>query len=161
MSPKKRQEKITRGWLPSEPADTNYFANQTNEQPKIKRYAAYVFIFTGVFLSVFLVMSVTNGSSFAAGTAGAVALIITIIMLRKPDQSKPLTGKSRKVAKIIGITNFVMAGVFLGTYFLINPIIQSVEATLGVWIVLLSTMFLVNTLLYKNFKKRGFREAVK
>ncbi len=162
MSPKKRQEKITRGWLPKETTYTNSFASQTDGQPKIKRYVGYIIIFTGTFLSVFLVTSVTNGSGFAAGTAGAIALIITSIMFRKPDKSKPLTEEGKKAAKTIGIANFVMVGVFLGTYFLINPIIPNVEATLVVWIVLLSTMFLINNFLYRNFKKQtGLMEATK
>jgi len=43
---------------------------------------------------------------------------------QKPNQNKPLTEEGKRAAKTIGIANFVMAGVFLGTYFLVNPIIQ-------------------------------------
>jgi len=82
LSPKRRQEKITRGWLPNEPAGTNHFTAQASRQPKIKSYIAYTCIFVGVFTAVFLTISITYGvglgsdhATFTAATAGAIATI--------------------------------------------------------------------------------------
>ncbi len=170
MNRKRRFDSWFRGWLPKEPSHTNPFPIQTNQQPSKRRYTAYLTIFVGVLAAVFLTMSAAyglglgnNDATFAAATAGVMATIVVSIMLRAPrapNQNKPLTEKGRRAAKIIAGTNAGMVGVFLGTYFLVNPIIKSVELTLGLWIVLLLSMFLVNNLLYRNFKKQTGMEVM-
>ncbi|XHH10401.1 MAG: hypothetical protein ACFCUE_07170 [Candidatus Bathyarchaeia archaeon] len=150
-----------RGWLPKEPSFANPLVSQVSQHPKRRVYIAYSIVFFSVFAAVFITMSIGQGLgldstnlSFGAATAGVIAAILVGIMLRKPTQNKPLTKTGKRTAKKIAAVNAGYVGVFLGTYFLVNPCIRRVEVTLGLWIVLLFSMFLVNNLLYRNFKKQ-------
>jgi hypothetical protein len=166
---KKRSKNFFKVWFPQEPACTNSFSAQANPS-KRKEYAGYSIIFVGVFASVFLTMLVTHGSGlensnapFMATTSGVVAAIIISIMLRKkPDQNKPLTIEGKKIAKKIALVNAGIVCIFLGTYFLVNPIIPVIEATIGLWIGLLFLTFLVNNFLFRHLKSQtGLMECAR
>lgn len=157
-----------RGWLPNNPSFPSITAQGNQKTSHYSRIIVYTTIFVSVFSAVFLTMSAAYGlglgnvgATFAAATTGVMTSIVANILLKKPDQNKPLTAEGKKAAKIFAGANASMVGVFLGTYFLVNPNIKSAELTLGLWIVLLATMFAVNNLLYRRFKKQiGLAEGV-
>jgi hypothetical protein len=97
------------------------------------------------------------GNSYAVvavATAGVIAAIVVGVMFREPSKNRPLTAGVKRAARTIAGANVGMVCVFLGTYFLVNPIIESAVLTLCLWIALLLSMFLVNNLLYRSFKKQ-------
>ncbi len=169
MNIKRSIQSHFRGWIPTEPSFPSAVTAQVPQKPsRHQAIIAYLAIFAGVFIAVFLAMSVTsaldlgiNYATTAAATAAVMAAIVVSLLLRKPNQNKPLTEVGKRAAKVIAGANVVMVGVFLGTYFLVNPNIGSAELTLALWIVLLSLMFLVNNLLFRHFKKQsGLLEGV-
>ena len=164
MKLKKSWKDQIRGWIPKEPSFPSTVTAQVNQKTNHHHNViAYIAIFAGVFAAVFLSMSAAYGlglgsdyATFAAAMAGVMATIVASVMFSKSNQNKPpLTERGRSAAKIIAAANVVIVGIFLGTYFLVNPIIKSAELTLGLWIVLLLSMFLVNNMLYRNFKKQA------
>jgi cobalamin synthase len=161
MNTRKSLEQQIRGWLPKEPACANPFSAQAGPRLKRRGYVRYVGLFAAVFVADLLVMGVVyrlglgnNYATFAAATTGVLAMVVASVLFKKPNQNKPITKRERRLAKIIAMTNAGMVCVFLGTYYLINPNIESAEATLGLWIALLLSGFMVNNLLYRKFKKQ-------
>jgi hypothetical protein len=95
-----------------------------------------------------------NIAGAVAATVGIITAIAVNLKFNAPNKNIHLTEEGRKTARIIGWANAGMLYVFLGTYFLVNPNIQSTEVTLGLWVVLLSLMFAVNSLLVRRLKKQ-------
>ncbi len=149
-----------RGWIPQGPNCTNPLIAQANPKPK-RKYTTYIVSFVAVYAAVFLsigamhLLGLGAYDSFAAGISGALAfLAVTFLFNRSHNQSIPTTEMQKRAAKRIAIVNVGMVGVFLGTYFWVNPNIANSTVTLGLWIALLFACFLVNNLLARNFKKQ-------
>jgi hypothetical protein len=163
---KKRLHKPIHGWLPKDQSFPNQ-AFEVNQNPKkLTQTKLYIGIFAAAFATEFIVLSVlylVGAGSYVSYAAGAAAVIITIvvsILLSKPHkqiemENRLSTEGEKRASTMIGIVNIVMAGIMLGTYFLIQPIIKSSEVTLGLWTALLLTWLLVNNLLYRNYKKQA------
>jgi hypothetical protein len=153
-----------RGWLPK-PACATPFPAQASQKPKTRSYAVgFVAVCAAVFLSMGAMHALGLGAydSFAAGAAGALATIVFSILLnRTHNQSRPPTEGQKRAAAIIALANAGMAILFLGTYFFVNPNLASSEVTLGLWVILLLSFFIINNLLGKKFKKQtGLLEGV-
>jgi hypothetical protein len=162
MNTENKLKSRVQGWFPQEPSlQTTATANQPHFRPNIKGYLAS---FAGVFAAVLLVMvgverlGLGSGcASFAAGATAVFATIVIGVLFRKPNQqSKPLTKKERRTAKLITAANAGFVGVLLGTHFLVNPMIEDGAVTLGLWIALLSALFIGNHLMYRNFQKQTY-----
>jgi membrane protease YdiL (CAAX protease family) len=152
---RKRLAGFFRGWLPKEPSCANPFPAQAGQQPKRRGYIVYIVSFIAVFAALMYGLGLWNDyATLAAAPTGVLATTVVSVLFRKPNQNKPITEGERRGARIFGVFNVVMVGVFVGTYFLINPNIKSGEEKLGLWIILLFTLFLVNNLLYRNYTKQ-------
>ena len=155
-----------RGWLPKDQSFPNqaFMVNQKTKKPAQTKL--YIGIFVAAFATEFLTLSVlylVGAGSYVSYTAGAAAVIITIVisvLLSKPHKQSEMENRlstegEKRAGALIGAANIVMGGVLLGTYFLIQPNITSVEVTLGLWITLLLTWLIVNNLLFRNYKKQA------
>lgn len=149
-----------RGWFPQEPSCTSTVSAQINQKANHRKITTYVTLFVCVFATVFLSTAAAYGfglgniAGAVAATAGIITAIAVNLKFNAPNQNIHLTGEGRKTAGIIGWANAGMLYVFLATYFLVNPNIKNAEVTLGLWIVLLFSMFAVNSLLVRRLKKQ-------
>jgi Na+/proline symporter len=169
---KKRLETRIRGWLPKEPSLPNpqktkiVEVNQKTKNPTKTRLAMFCI---GLFAVLFITFTILQGlglesySPFAAGAVGALAAAVLSVLLWKPrnQSSKPSEMKNeaktegeRKALKIFVVANATMLGIFLVTYFLIDPINSNSELTLVYWIALVASFFLINRLLIRNYQKQ-------
>ncbi len=162
----KESLKKLRGWLPKNPTFTNqtFEANQKTKKPTQTKL--YFGIFAVAFATEFLVLSVlylVGAGSYVSYSAGAAAIIITIVIsVLFNKQHKPIeienrlsTEGEKRVGATIGIANIAMGIVLLGTYFLIQPNIKSSEVTIGLWLALLFAWLVINNLLIRNYKKQA------
>jgi hypothetical protein len=95
-----------------------------------------------------------NIAGALAATVGIITGIAVNLKFNAPNNKISLTEDGRKTARIIGWANAGMLYLFLGTYFIVNPNIKNAELTLGLWIVLLFSMFAVNSLLVRRIKRQ-------
>jgi membrane protease YdiL (CAAX protease family) len=160
MNRKQRIDSWFRGWFPQEPSYTSTVSAQINQKANHRRITTYVTLFVWVFATVFLSTAAAYGlglGNIAGAVAATVGIVIAIAVNLKfnaPNQKIFLTEEGRKTAWIIGWANAGMLYLFLGTYFIVNPNIENAELTLGLWIVLLFSMFAVNSLLVRRIKRQ-------
>jgi hypothetical protein len=160
VNSKNRLQNLFRGWLPQEPSLATAVSPQISQKASHRRVTVYITLAVCVFTAVFLSLSAAYGlglgniAGFVAAAAGIITAIAVNFKFNKPNQNMTLTEEGKKTARTLGLTNLGMLCVFLGTYFVVNPAIESAELTLGVWIVLLFSMFAVNSLLYRRLKKQ-------
>jgi membrane protease YdiL (CAAX protease family) len=149
-----------RGWFPHDPSYANTVAPQISQKASHRKIATYITLFVCVFATAILSTAAAYGlglgniAGAVGATAGIIAAIAVNVKFNAPNQKLSLTEEGRKTARIIGWANAGMLYLFLGTYFLVNPNIMSAELTLGLWVVLLFSMFAVNSLLVRRIKKQ-------
>lgn len=68
---------------------------------------------------------------------------------------RPMTEWERKAFKITSIANAIMVGAFSGTHFLIDPHNRSIDVDIVSWSIFVSSLILVNFLVYRYFKKKA------
>jgi hypothetical protein len=149
-----------RGWFPQQPSCATTVSPQISQKTSHRKITVYITLFVGVFATVFLSTAAAYGlglgniAGAVAATVGIITAIAVNLKFNAPNQKMSLTEEGRKTAKIIGWANAGMLYLFLGTYFLVNPNIQSAEVTLGLWAALLFSMFVINSLLVRRLKKQ-------
>jgi ABC-type antimicrobial peptide transport system permease subunit len=168
MNVKKNLEKCIQGWLPKETASPTTVSAQVSQKTRRPLSQVYLAIF-GITFGTALIVTVILyglglGNAYVTFTSAAVgvlaSIVFSVLSSRKSTQNKPLTKEAKKAAATIGVANAAMGGVFLGTYVWVNPLISSGMLALGLWIILLFTLFAINHLLSRNLKKQiGLMEA--
>jgi Kef-type K+ transport system membrane component KefB len=157
---KGKLESRIRGWFPQEPSCTNTVAAQIGQKASHRKITGYITLFVCVFAAVFLSLSAAYGlgldsiAGAVAATVGIITAIAVNLKFKSPNQKISLTEEGRKTLRATAGANVGIVCVFLATWFLVNPNIKSAELTLGLWVVLVFSMFFVNSLLYRRLKKQ-------
>jgi Na+/proline symporter len=125
MNIKKLAETRIRGWLPKDPSFTisqktkMVEVNQKIKKTIVTRYAlTCIFVFAVVFgtLSILEVLGLGSYVPFAAGAVGALASVVSSVLLWKPRnqsskhselKNRPMAEGIRKASKIISVANAV------------------------------------------------------
>jgi hypothetical protein len=98
MTIKKSLENRIRGWLPKEPSCSNTFTTQMNQKvnkhPKIRGYLglfAAMFVAVSLMLLALDALGLESYGSIAAGAAVPVAVVVYVVLFKKPRELDPET----------------------------------------------------------------------